>query len=305
MTRYAFSVVYKLSFFLLLAIFCMNSAHSQTLEQQAAELDKIANTETETTTDRAVAVAQAFDHLILPFLDTEKIKLSSPSDLTILFRAADMTAFYTEEKKYVEYLQQIAEALAKRRLLTDEHYTKLYLALLQVRLLKEADELLAHHPLSVSDALPAHREASDLSAQVPTEWLIDTDNLSLLRRNVDISKGAKVIVVSSPGCPFSRDAVRDISQDPVLMKVFREHGKWLVPQMRHSYFHDIQNWNRSFPNFQMTMVYQRQEWKDIDHWGTPTFYFFKDGKLSSKVTGWPKQGNKKELNISLKKIGLL
>ena len=288
-----------------MAILSTSGAFSQTLEQQSAELDNIANAATETTSAKAVAVANAFDHLMLPFLDTEKIKSTTSSDLNILFRAADMTAFYTDETKYVKYLQRISEVLEERKLITEEHYKKLYFAFLQVRMLKEADALLAEHRLSVNDALPPHREAPDLSAQMPTEWLIEANSLSLLRRNVDINKGIKIIVVSSPGCHFSRNAVRDISQDPAMVTVFRKYGKWLVPQTRHSYFHDIQKWNRSFPNFQMTMVYQRQEWKDIDHWGTPTFYFFKDGKLSSKVTGWPEQGNIKELKNSLQKIGLL
>gem|GEM_PF-3875694 len=305
MTQYLFSFQHKLMLIFLMAIFSTSGAYSQTLEQQSAELDNIANAATETTSIKAIAVANAFDRLMLPFLDAEKIKLTTPSDLKILFRAADMTAFYTAETKYVEYLQRISEVSEERKLITGEHYTKLYFALLQVRMLKEADALLAQHRLFVNDALPPHREAPDLSAQMPTEWLIEANSLSLLRRNVDINQGSKIIVVSSPGCPFSRNAVRDISQDPALMTVFREHGKWLVPQMRHSYFHDIQKWNRSFPNFQMTMVYQRQEWKDIDHWGTPTFYFFKNGKLSSKVTGWPEQGNIKELKNSLKIIGLL
>jgi hypothetical protein len=202
MTQYLFSFQYKLMLIFLMAILSTSGAYSQTLEQQSAELDNIANAATETTSIKAIAVANAFDRLMLPFLDAEKIKLTTPSDLKILFRAADMTAFYTAETKYVEYLQRISEVSEERKLITEEHYTKLYFALLQVRMLKEADALLARHKLSVNDALPAHREAPDLSAQMPTEWLIEANSLSLLRRNVDINQGAKIIVVSSPGCLF-------------------------------------------------------------------------------------------------------
>lgn len=155
-----------------MAILSTSGAYSQTLEQQSTELDNIANAAAETTSIKTVAVANAFDRLMLPFLDAEKIKLTTPSDLKILFRATDMTAFYTEETKYVKYLQRISDVLEERKLITEEHYTQLYFALLQVRMLKEADALLAQHRLLVNDALPPHREAPDLSAQMPTEWLI-------------------------------------------------------------------------------------------------------------------------------------
>jgi hypothetical protein len=72
MTQYLFSFQYKLMLIFLMAILSTSGAYSQTLEQQSAELDNIANAATETTSTKAIAVANAFDRLMLPFLDAEK-----------------------------------------------------------------------------------------------------------------------------------------------------------------------------------------------------------------------------------------
>lgn len=157
----------------------------------------------------------------------------------------------------------------------------------------------------MNDALPAHREAPDLSAQMPTEWLIEANSLSLLRRNVDINQGAKNYCGIQPRMPFfqkcgTRYFARSRLDDGV-SRTWKMAGSANAPQLlsRHP---EVESF---FSNFQMTMVYQGQEWKDIDHWGTPTFIFLKMENSVVKVTGWPEQGNIKELKNSLQKIGLL
>jgi len=306
MNKYLLSCLVRVVAAVGIAFLSANLVFAQSLESQLNEFEKVTNSNPDfTTNERAAAVASGFDGFVAPFLSPERIQSLSETELKILFRAVDMTVFYTDEPKYVVSLRRIVEALEDRKIVTDEHYQALYFSLLQVRELNEADDFIKIHPLVISDALPKHSEAANLSDQLPTEWIIDAETSSLERRNVDIQAGVHIIVVSSPGCPFSRNAVRDISRDPMLMRAFDGHVKWLIPQMRRSHFSETKEWNSSYPNFKMTMAYKRQEWKEINHWGTPTFYFYKDGILSGKVTGWPQEGNQESLKIELKKIGLI
>lgn len=43
----------------------------------------------------------------------------------------------------------------------------------------------------------------------------------------------------------------------------------------------------------------------LDRWETPTFYFFRQGKVVAKVVGWPGRGRKPEVRSALKLVGLL
>ena len=95
-------------------------------------------------------------------------------------------------------------------------------------MLAEAREFGKQHPMP--EALPEFREAEDIQAGGPTEWVVHPTKYELLRRNVALTDQIKVIVVSSPLCHFSRAAMRDIQADPVLRELFRAHAKWLAPQ---------------------------------------------------------------------------
>jgi hypothetical protein len=62
---------------------------------------------------------------------------------------------------------------------------------------------------------------------------------------------------------------------------------------------EFQRWNHEHPAMQHTIAYRNDEWPMIDWWGTPTFYFIKDGAVIAKFVGWPKEGRRAELLTAL------
>jgi hypothetical protein len=55
----------------------------------------------------------------------------------------------------------------------------------------------------------------------------------------------------------------------------------------------------------MTIAYAGDDWPEVRIWQTPTFIFLKDGKVTGKVIGWPKEGNSEALRREMLKLGLL
>ena len=95
-----------------------------------------------------------------------------------------------------------------------------------------------------------------------------------------------------------------IFTDPKLKAAMLGKVRWITPQDNRLSFEQIQQWNIEHPETRMSIVNLQKEWRDIDDWSTPTFYFFENGRLISKMNGWPKAGNRENLIANLKRIGL-
>ena len=168
----------------------------------------------------------------------------------------------------------------------------------------EARQLASRHPFPEFEAIPDLRDG-EVIVGLPTEYAIDASARALVRRSVDVSGQPQIIVVSHPSCHFSRAAMGDIQGDPTLSAVFRAHAKWLAPQSNWINFDTLQQWNHDHPDQPIGLTVASEDWAMIDSWGTPTFYFFKEGRVHAKVEGWPRSGRRAELLAALRVVGLL
>jgi hypothetical protein len=254
---------------------------------------------------RAAVIGAAYNELLSSVRAIKPLDSANDHELDLLYKAARLTAFYTLDGEHVRDMASFLDGLERRGLATKSHHVQMYEVLIKTRMLAEARELARRHPLPELEPLPALHEAADLVAGQPTEWAVDPDRHALLRRSVDLHRPAQVVIVSHPSCHFSQAAMQDIQADSVLGEVFREHARWLAPQGAHLYFDVVQRWNREHPEREITLTFQREEWPMIDSWGTPTFYFLKDGVVRAKVEGWPKGGRRPELLAALRQVGLV
>jgi hypothetical protein len=223
-------------------------------------------------------------------------------DIAVLLDGAYHGAFYGHDVASVGLAATLLDVMEKRGIATDEHYLTMHETFMGARMFDEARALAARHPVPGIEAVPELRSA-ELVSQAPTELVVDPGARVLLRRSVDLQP-AQVLVVSHPLCHFSQDAMRDIEADPVLREAFIK-AKWLGPQHNNLKFDAFQRWNHDHPGMQHTIAYRKDEWQMIDWWGTPTFYFIKDGAVIAKAIGWPKEGRRAELLADLRHVGLL
>jgi hypothetical protein len=104
-------------------------------------------------------------------------------------------------------------------------------------------------------------------------------------RNVDLRLKNRIIVVG--GCHIGRSAIEDITSDARLKAAFLVgNALWLEPAGRTLDLAAIERWDAEFPEFPMHMAYRHADWPEIDFSRSPSFYFFREGRLVAFHQGW-------------------
>lgn len=259
-----------------------------------------------TDSGRSRAIRDGYDRLF----GTASVSLDavSDSDLHLLFRAATIAMDRTKDPKYFDAMDRQLAELQARELASRFDYRLMHGALVLVRDFERADALAQTHPAMEFAATPPIVERVPAGHSGSTEWAVSPDQYQLVHQAVDLDVSATVVVIASLDCGFSRGAMEAIESDPVLGPLFAEHAHWLAPQAHRLDVERLQQWNREHPSIEMTLAVDAREWPAIDEWwATPNFYFFKDGELKAKVTGWPLDGagQRDEVIAALDEIGLL
>jgi hypothetical protein len=251
---------------------------------------------------------------------TNIAKLDS-ADVGLLFRAAVLAQFYTDDSTYVRDMQLDLNELQKRGLASQTQYHELYDALIESRMFSDARALAHTHPLDSLERLnsphgvvfrrvtmarvPEFLDESDGGTTGPTDMVLSSDGGKLVRHHASIHAPAQIVVIISPECHFAKGGIGDIETDPALSRVFQNEALWLVPPMGSPGFDSIAQWNRKHPRQIMNLAYKIQEWPMFDRWETPTFYFLKYGKVVAEVVGWSGQRSMTEIRTALRQVGLL
>ncbi len=231
-------------------------------------------------------------------------RLNSDS-LGLLFRAAHMAAFYSRKEKYVEDMSRVLDRLIAKGAASDVHFSQLFEAHVLTRSFDRAAEVYARHPTPAMEQLPLLVLGDIPPDTGPTELVVSKADREITRRIVTLPQGPHIIVVSHPLCHFSQNATAAIDKDVELAAVFRENAKWLAPVNGRLDVDLLQAWNKLHADAPITVAYRAEEWPLIDNWATPTFYFFRDGRLKSKVSGWPAEGRHQQLRDAARGVGLL
>ncbi len=129
----------------------------------------------------------------------------------------------------------------------------------------------------------------------------------LIRKQVDVSQKTGVIMVGSTGCFFSRFAMEHISEDEMLSRSFKDHSLGLMGSWDILSHPAIAEYNAGPAPVKLQYVWSEAEWPQINYWGTPTFYFLKDGEVVYRHTGWRKDDrlqNLEKMRTGFELIGL-
>jgi len=299
-------------------------AASPSVNQRFNQLDGLNNSKfllsDPPTRDIAHLFRTTYNELFATLQTSRAVAKLTGADVGLLFRAAAEVQFYTDDPIYVAHMELDLNVLRNRHEASDTQYYQLYQAELGSRLFAQARELEQSHKSlvnphlhsghgdvtisSVMAPVPLLRDESGDGRAGPTDLVLTPDGRVLGRRVVLLKAPAQVIVVISPLCHFAQGGIHDIESDPALGTTFQRHAIWLVPPIGEPSFESVTEWNRVHPRSQMTFAYSLDEWWMLDRWETPTFYFFKDGKLVSEIVGWKGQQSKSKIELALASIGL-
>lgn len=252
---------------------------------------------------RAETIGSSYDR---NFGDLEggALKQRSDEELALLFRASNIATFYTMRDADLERMVDTYDELRHRGRSDERQAADLYGALVSMRRFDAARRLIVESKAQNIEELPAVIDHVGTNPALTTLLEPSADGSMLHRRKRSIERGPAVVIVSHPLCHFSSNAVRAIEADPALAALILDRAIWLAPPDRHIYPTVLADWNRAHPRATVAIAYRRDEWQAITSWGTPTFYFLRDGKRVATVSGWPQEGRRAELLRAAKEIGL-
>lgn len=240
-----------------------------------------------------VQIADYYFRFIHKYQQESNIKSISASDLDLLRRAAIEAYVDTNNRKILDdFLIDIRE-LDRRGIASERAYQDEVYAFVQARMFENAQGIVAAHPKAVLPPIPKVSITNGFNPDAPAILSWNKDANKFVAQNVNL-KDYKLIIVGHPLCHFTQRAVVDISEDDKLMSV-TQGALWILPQDGNLDPSIISDWNTHHPNQIMSVVYLAAKWPGFNNWGTPTFYFLKDGKVDRSIVGWPSGGNAKAL----------
>lgn len=235
-----------------------------------------------------------YQQQIEPYRPADLKTLYSRHDLRTLMDAADYVASYSRDPRHVADMRSALEQLQARDADALADWQGLQAHYVRLRDLDAARALALLHP-GLADIPPLLAEKT-----LPKPWRVAFADDGTLRLTAYTPKpGYTIIAIGHPACHFSRNAVAAIEADPALREAFAGHAVWLSPQDGRLPVAMFRDWNQQHALAVMTPVWLESEWPLVDGWGTPTFYFVRDGRLISKVTGWPRAGRESELKAAI------
>ena len=226
-------------------------------------------------------------------------------DLIFLFRAAQRIHFYTHKPKYSEEMKVYLSSMESRSIANDNHRLDYYRSLISERDFADAEWYANTHAIPAKyRALPVRDQEKPLETS-PAILEIDTDGKTLGIRQVNVET-LHVVVVVTPWCHFARNGVHAIESTPDIAQALEGQAIWLMPVEGDLDIGAVKRWNAEHPKQSMVYAYDKDGWSMLSEWGTPTFYFFKNGHVVAQSVGWRSdEEGVAALRQNLKKIGLL
>jgi hypothetical protein len=251
------------------------------------------------------AAAREYQKLFAADQTPQKIRGAGVEDLRLLLRAAAQAASATEDVRSGRDAMLDLDELERRRAAAPPDYRQAYEALMVTKQFAAARKLYQAQPVVAPSPPPEFRdEAGGVAPGTPTVLKVSTERREVIRRPVDLSGPARVVILTDPACHFCAYFLDALQSRPQLRRRLEQHALWIAPPSGVFDFDTLQQWNRAHPAERIDIMYRLQEWPMVKDLAVPTFYFLQNGSLVTTVVGWPRSGNFEKLQVALKKIGL-
>lgn len=172
--------------------------------------------------------------------------------------------------------------------------------------IEQARVVQAQIPSLHGDVYPSRvRLPSARSSREVRYFALDSTSTVLREYAIDIEHGAYILVQAAEDCPFCRDALRRIPDDPSLAAAFRGHAVWYSRPDAASPLRVLARWDQQQHGVPLAVVEDLGGWPSAgEAWRTPVFHFVLDGRVVKSVLGWIPGKTEAELRDGLESIGL-
>lgn len=201
---------------------------------------------------------------------------------------------------HLEYLRNVAYMTGEHSVIADAKHIFLTLSASegsQEKYKKLLDIALLYRDFdfarAIKDKYTTDREIPpNLTYLHPRNLLVNTDN-GRQWIGFTFPEGGHIVVVGNEFCAFSHAFHQFLQTAENTNPLLAKKVTWISPI-------DLEFETGTLIND----IYRTAEWPEIDVWETPSIYFYYNGKLVSKMLGWPNTGKRDEFLAHLSEIGL-
>lgn len=251
--------------------------------------------------ERGRILASRYEALFPDAAQPTRLRAANDYDLRLLYRAAVLANYYAPDPTAADAMARTLDAMDARGIATPDETGEARDALLAAHRFDAARRFTQEHAAAHLPPLPRFQGADADLGDRPSLWRYDGSSDTMTRVPVDLAP-LQILVLA--GCHFSVDAANDITADPLLGPMFRQHARWLSLPPGPEDLQAVRDWNHDRPNAPMEMLYARDEWSMFSRWAMPTFYVVQDGKVVGSVIGWSPT-SRDELTALLRRTGLM
>lgn len=235
--------------------------------------------------------ARYLDDVPPPPMDTSTI---DAAHVRSGFDLALEAAFYSKDVTVVARMRDWFDLLERSGAVRADDREYMHRMYVTVRDFAAAEAFAALHPDDVLPSVPTLD--SSLPDGVMAVMRVQGISTASLHEAVAPGPGVQVVVVAHPLCGFSQLAVEALEKDDALGRRILARARFVAPQDGQLSLRAFADWNSSHPEAITDIAWKERDWSHVPDWSsTPTFFFYRDGTLTGRVTGWPQEGRMAEL----------
>ncbi|NBD95794.1 MAG: hypothetical protein GVY11_04875 [Gammaproteobacteria bacterium] len=212
-------------------------------------------------------------------------------DLVRRYKAAEAGLFWTQSSAASRMLERAFSVRAERGDLSRReiaHVGRLYLAARQFERAQRIQKGFDFNGTSSFRGINRSR-AARVSKRAVRVWRAGAGEGELVLDDLQVLEQL-VVVVMRVGCGPSGQTLQAITNDPEMRRRFEERGLLLHAAKSILDLDGVTEWHRKNPELEISLVDMMADWPWIRHWGTPSFYLFRDGELVNHLIDWKAVG---------------
>ncbi|RDZ28492.1 hypothetical protein DX914_05005 [Lysobacter silvisoli] len=210
-----------------------------------------------------------------------------------------------DAQRYVDDMSAVFKELARRGEATTEQRDAMMGAHLSVWQVEAAMRLATGKTRLKGNEIVALKRSGNFDPSIPA--VVDVSGKDRVARVESFEPKKGPLVIVSAGCHIALKSAETISADPALSAALRRANVlWLSPASVTLSVATIAEWNARFPDARMHVAFDNSRWAGVDFARLPSFHFYLDGRLVTKINGWSSDGEAtmKRIEQALKTIGV-
>jgi hypothetical protein len=224
-----------------------------------------------------------------PYMRPDQRKAHPPADLLLLFDVASAVVATAGDPQALLHQRAIFAEFERRGIDTRRTLDDAMLrALLAGRRFGEARVFADAHPRQGRQAIAREIDTLGPAFRGRSVYRFDAAANTLERIAVPLAQGIQVVMVVDAGCHFSEAALQAVGSDADLFARLSRAGLLVITPPRSPVpTRFMAEWNEKYPQLALRAPFNAEQWRNTDVTGVPAFFILENGRVRTRIDGWP------------------